>query len=113
MESNTETPEITADELKHRLDRGDELTLVDVREPHEWEIGNLGDYGAHLIPLGELEERTSELDPDSEIVLICRSGNRSGRALGYLRSRGYPRLLNLAGGMLAWSDEVDPSIPKY
>ncbi|HEX2201966.1 MAG TPA: molybdopterin-synthase adenylyltransferase MoeB [Longimicrobium sp.] len=108
-----ETPEITPTELKARLDRGDRLTIVDVREPFEWEIGNLEAHGARLIPLGELPQRAGEIDPDEEIVLQCRSGARSAKALGFLRAQGYPRLLNLKGGILAWSDEVDPSVPKY
>jgi adenylyltransferase/sulfurtransferase len=106
-------PEITPTELKERLDRGDRLTIIDVREPHEWEIGNLEPQGARLIPLGSLPQRLGEIDADEEIVLHCRSGKRSERALELLRSHGYPRLWNLRGGILAWSDEVDPSIPKY
>ncbi|MBA4157756.1 MAG: molybdopterin-synthase adenylyltransferase MoeB [Gemmatimonadetes bacterium] len=108
-----EIPEITPTELKQRLDRGDDLTIIDVREPHEWEIGNLEDHGARLIPLAELPERVDEIGPDEEIVLQCRSGGRSARALELLREHGYSNLLNLKGGILAWSDEVDPSIPKY
>jgi sulfur-carrier protein adenylyltransferase/sulfurtransferase len=108
-----DVPEITVSELKQRLDRGDALTIVDVREPYEWEIGNLGDHGARLIPLAELEERLDEIEPDQEIVLQCRSGARSAKALKFLRGQGYERLHNLKGGILAWSDEIDPSIPKY
>jgi sulfur-carrier protein adenylyltransferase/sulfurtransferase len=106
-------PEITVTELKERLDRGDPITIVDVREPYEWEIGNLGDYGARLIPLAELGERLDEIDPQEEIVLQCRSGGRSAQALKTLRAHGYERLHNLKGGILAWSEEIDPSIPKY
>jgi molybdopterin/thiamine biosynthesis adenylyltransferase/rhodanese-related sulfurtransferase len=113
MANENDVPEITPTELKARLDRGDRLTIVDVREPHEWEIGNLAQHGARLIPLGEVPERVEEIDPEEEIVLQCRSGARSARALRYLREQGYPRLWNLKGGILAWSDEVDPSIPKY
>jgi sulfur-carrier protein adenylyltransferase/sulfurtransferase len=112
-EMSDDVPEITPSELKARLDRGEPLTIVDVREPHEWEIGNLEPYGAKLIPLGELPERHGEIDPAGEVVLHCRSGARSAKALKFLRERGYERLHNLAGGILAWSDEVDPSIPKY
>jgi adenylyltransferase/sulfurtransferase len=100
-------------QLKERLDRGDPLTIIDVREPHEWEIGNLEEYGARLIPLGSLPDRLDEIPRDEEIVLQCRSGARSGKVLSYLREQGYERLHNLRGGILAWSDEVDPSIPKY
>jgi molybdopterin/thiamine biosynthesis adenylyltransferase/rhodanese-related sulfurtransferase len=106
-------PEITPTELKTRLDRGDRLTIIDVREPFEWEIGNLEPYGARLIPLKQVPQRMDEIDPDEEIVLQCRSGARSARAAEYLRQHGYERVWNLDGGILAWSDEVDPSIPKY
>jgi molybdopterin/thiamine biosynthesis adenylyltransferase/rhodanese-related sulfurtransferase len=106
-------PEINPTELKARLDRGDPLIIVDVREPFEWDIGNLGEYGARLIPLGQLPARADEIDPGAEVVLLCRSGVRSAHALEYLHSRGYPRLWNLEGGILAWSDQVDPSIPRY
>ncbi|HEX6069257.1 MAG TPA: molybdopterin-synthase adenylyltransferase MoeB [Longimicrobiaceae bacterium] len=109
----SEIPEMEVTELKKRLDRGDPITVIDVREPYEWDIGNLGSYGARLIPLGELAARVGEIDPSDEIVLQCRSGARSGRALEFMRERGYERLWNLKGGILAWSDEVDPSIPKY
>lgn len=108
-----EIPEITPTELKARLDRGDRLTIIDVREPFEWNIGNLEPQGARLIPLKQLPQRMGEIDPEEEIVLQCRSGGRSAQALEYLRAHGYERLLNLQGGILAWSDEVDPSIPKY
>lgn len=106
-------PEMTVTELKERLDRGDKLTIIDVREPFEWEIGNLEPYGARLIPLASVPERAGEIDPDEEIVMQCRSGGRSAKAAEFLRARGYPRVWNLAGGILAWSDQVDPSIPKY
>ncbi|WP_420129919.1 molybdopterin-synthase adenylyltransferase MoeB [Longimicrobium sp.] len=110
---NADVPEITPTELKERLDRGDKLTIIDVREPFEWDIGNLEAHGARLIPLKQVPQRMEEIDPAGEIVLQCRSGARSAQALGYLRQHGYERLLNLKGGILAWSDEVDPSIPKY
>jgi len=106
-------PEITVTELKERLDRGDKLTIIDVREPFEWDIGNLESHGARLIPLGELPNRIGEISPDDEVVLQCRSGARSGKALELLRGRGYSRLWNLKGGILAWSDQVDSSIPRY
>lgn len=106
-------PAITPVELKERLDRGDRITIIDVREPFEWEIGNLGAHGARLIPLGQLPERADEIDPADEVVLQCRSGARSAHALEYLRAEGYERLWNLDGGILAWADQVDPSIPRY
>ena len=107
------TPEISATELKQRLDRGDALTLIDVREPFEWEIGNLGTYGARLIPMREVAERQAEIDASGEVVVYCRSGNRSGRVVNALMEAGYTRVWNLAGGILGWADAVDPSIPKY
>jgi adenylyltransferase/sulfurtransferase len=113
MANGSEIPEITPAELKQRLDRGDRLTIIDVREPHEWDIANLEEHGSRLIPLGQLEERAGEIDPEQEIVLHCRSGARSANALAALRDRGYARLWNLKGGILGWSDDVDPSLPKY
>ena len=113
MAENQGIPEITPTELKERLDRGDRLTIIDVREPFEWDIGNLGSHGARLIPLKELPARAGEIDPGDEVVLQCRSGARSAQALAVLREKGYPRLWNLKGGILAWADQVDPSIPKY
>jgi adenylyltransferase/sulfurtransferase len=108
-----EVPEITPTELKERLDRGDRLTLIDVREPFEWDIANLEAHGARLIPMQQVPHRMDEIDPAEEIVLYCRSGARSANVLGFLRQHGYERLLNLDGGILAWSDEVDPSVRKY
>lgn len=105
--------EITVADLKARLDRGERPTLIDVREPYEWEIGSLGQYGAKLIPLMQLESRTDELNPDEEIILYCRSGSRSGNAAAFLKQSGFARVLNLKGGILAWGREVDPSIPGY
>ena len=103
-------PEITPAELKERLDRGDDLYILDVREPHEKQIC---DIGGDLIPLGQLARRVSELDSSREIVAYCRSGKRSADAIRFLQQAGFRKLLNLKGGILAWSDEVDPSMPKY
>src|SRR6202050_2684741 len=103
-------PEIAPRELKARLDRGDDLFILDVREPHEFQICNLG---GHLIPLGELSRRVNELDSSREIVAHCRSGKRSAEAVEFLRSAGFRKVLNLKGGILGWSDEVDASVPKY
>ncbi|MFL5381617.1 MAG: ThiF family adenylyltransferase, partial [Longimicrobiaceae bacterium] len=113
MHDDDGIPAITPAELKARLDRGDRISIIDVREPFEWQIGNLEAHGARLIPLGQLPARVDEIDPADEVVLQCRSGGRSAQALEYLRARGYPRLWNLEGGILAWADQVDPSIPKY
>ena len=103
-------PEITPKQLKQRLDRGDDIYILDVREPHEYQICNL--HG-HLIPLGDLPKRVSELDSSREIVAHCRSGKRSAEAVEFLTKAGFRKIWNLKGGILAWSDEVDPSIPKY
>jgi molybdopterin/thiamine biosynthesis adenylyltransferase/rhodanese-related sulfurtransferase len=103
-------PEMTPRELKSRLDRGDNLFILDVREPHEYQICNLG---GHLIPLGEIPKRASELDSSREIVAHCRSGKRSTEAVEFLRKAGFRKIWNLKGGILAWSDEVDPKVPKY
>jgi molybdopterin/thiamine biosynthesis adenylyltransferase/rhodanese-related sulfurtransferase len=105
--------EIGAAELKARLDAGADLDLIDVREPFEWKIFNLGEYGAKLIPLNQLEARLGDLDPEREIVFYCRSGARSGNVTDYLRSQGFDRVRNLVGGILAWGDEVDPETPRY
>jgi len=106
----TSVPEITPRDVKARLDRGDDLYILDVREPHEYQICNLG---GHLIPLGDLSKRASELDSSREIVAHCRSGKRSAEAVEFLQRAGFRKVLNLKGGILAWSDEVDPSVPKY
>ena len=103
-------PEITARELKARLDRGDDLYVLDVREPHEYQICNIK---GHLLPLGELPRRVHELDSSREIVAHCRSGKRSAEAVDFLRKAGFRKIHNLKGGILAWSDEVDPSVAKY
>src|SRR5271169_5932259 len=106
----TSVPEITPRDLKARLDRGDDLYILDVREPHQYQICNLG---GHLIPLGDLSKRVSELDSSREIVAHCRSGKRSAEAVEFLQRAGFRKVLNLKGGILAWSDDVDPSVPKY
>ena len=106
----TNIPEITPMELKSRLDRGDDLYILDVREPHEYQICNLD---GHLIPLGELPRRVHELDSSREIVAHCRSGKRSADAVQFLQKAGFRKIWNLKGGILAWSDEVDPTVPKY
>ena len=106
-------PEITAVELKSRLDRGDALTIIDVREPHEWDIASLGHYGARLIPLGELPRRIREVDASRDVVVHCKAGGRSARALHQLREAGVKRVWNLHGGILAWAADVDPALPRY
>jgi adenylyltransferase/sulfurtransferase len=106
----TAVPEITPRDFKARLDRGDDLYVLDVREPHEYQICNLG---GHLIPLGDLSRRVNELDSSREIVAHCRSGKRSAEAVEFLQKAGFRKIWNLKGGILAWSDEVDPNVPKY
>jgi sulfur-carrier protein adenylyltransferase/sulfurtransferase len=103
-------PEIQPEELKARLDAGDDIFILDVREPHEYQICNLNGY---LIPLGELPKRAHELDSSREIVAHCRSGVRSAKAVTFLQQAGFRKVKNLAGGILAWSDKVDSSVPKY
>jgi adenylyltransferase/sulfurtransferase len=105
-----QVPEMPPRELKSRLDRGDDLYILDVREPHEYQICNIK---GHLLPLGELPRRVHELDSSREIVAHCRSGKRSAEAVDFLRKAGFRKIHNLKGGILAWSDEVDPSVPKY
>jgi sulfur-carrier protein adenylyltransferase/sulfurtransferase len=106
----TNIPEITPRDLKARLDKGDDIYVLDVREPHEYQICNIN---GHLIPLGELPQRVHELDSSKEIVAHCKSGKRSAQAVEFLRGAGFKKIQNLKGGILAWSDEVDPSVPKY
>lgn len=107
-------PEITPAELKARLDAGERVAIIDVREPWEWDVANLGAHGARLVPLNEIPRRMDEIPADTEVVLQCHHGGRSARALEFLRARGHEgRLLNLAGGIHAWSREVDPSVPTY
>jgi molybdopterin/thiamine biosynthesis adenylyltransferase/rhodanese-related sulfurtransferase len=103
-------PEISPKELKARQDRGEDIFILDVREPHEYQICNLN---GKLIPLGELPRRVNELDSSREMVVHCRSGKRSADAIQFLQTAGFKKLLNLKGGVLAWADEVDPAMPKY
>src|SRR6266704_2094768 len=103
-------PEIQVEELKRRLDSGEDVFVLDVREPHEYQICNINGY---LIPLGDLPKRVHELDSSREIVAHCRSGARSAKAVDFLRQAGFKKVHNLAGGILAWADRVDPKMPKY
>ena len=104
-------PVITATELKRKLDAKEDFLFVDVREPYERDIAQIP--GAKLIPLGELPSRMSELDSAQDIVLLCKNGARSAQAVRSLQEAGFARLANVAGGLDAWSAEVDPSVPKY
>ncbi|MGA2147307.1 MAG: molybdopterin-synthase adenylyltransferase MoeB [Bryobacteraceae bacterium] len=103
--------EIDVTELKAKLDRGDNFMLIDVREPHEYQIARIP--GARLIPLGEFPKHVEEFDPDREIAIHCKMGGRSARACAVLRQAGFEKVYNVRGGILAWSDQVDPSVPKY
>jgi molybdopterin/thiamine biosynthesis adenylyltransferase/rhodanese-related sulfurtransferase/molybdopterin converting factor small subunit len=104
--------EITATELKERLDRGDSVQIIDVREPNEYEIARLPD--SKLIPLGQVTSRMSEIDSERETVVHCKMGGRSAKAIEALKRAGFEgRLINLKGGITAWSNDVDPSVPKY
>jgi rhodanese-related sulfurtransferase len=99
-------------ELKARLDRGDKLRLIDVREADEWAFNRIPT--AELIPLSEFQKRgPDELAPEEDIVLYCHHGMRSGRAQGFLKAQGYNNVLNLTGGIDAWATEVDPAVKKY
>ncbi len=103
-------PQMTVRELKRRIDAGEEVQLIDVREPYEFQIAQIG---GTLIPQNDVPQRLSEIDPSREVVVHCRSGARSQRIAEFLKQSGYPSVANLAGGILAWSDEIDPGIQKY
>ncbi len=106
------TGEITATELKQRLDKGDDIQLIDVREANEVAIARIP--GAVHIPLGQVVNRMSEIDPTRETVVHCKMGGRSARAIEALKHSGFRgNLINLKGGITAWSNEVDPTVPKY
>jgi len=104
-------PTMTVRDLKRKIDSGERFVLVDVREPFEYEIASIP--GSKLIPLGELHSRMSELDSADDIVLHCKMGGRSAKALKLLREAGFTKLTNVAGGIEAWAEEIDPSVPKY
>jgi sulfur-carrier protein adenylyltransferase/sulfurtransferase len=103
--------ELTFEDLKRRIDLGEDLFILDVRNPPEYEIGRIP--GSTLIPLPDLPQRVRELDPDREIVVHCKSGQRSAKAIQFLREHGFRNLRNLRGGILAWAERIDPSVPKY
>src|SRR5438128_1256634 len=111
-ETQNTMEEITATELKQRLDHGDDIQIIDVREPHEYEIAQIPN--SRLIPLGQVLGRMNEIDPERETVVHCKMGGRSAKAIETLQRAGFTgRLTNLKGGITAWSDEVDASVPKY
>ena len=104
-------PEMSPHELKRKMDAGEPFELIDVREPFEYEIARIG--GATLIPLGEIFERLDDLSGEQPIVVHCHSGKRSAQAVGLLQQHGFTKVYNLEGGIDAWSDQIDPNVPKY
>jgi adenylyltransferase/sulfurtransferase len=104
--------EITATELKKRMDTGEDVQLIDVRQPDEYDFARI--EGAKLIPLGDIAKRMDELDANRETILHCKAGGRSAKAIEALQKAGYTgELKNLKGGITAWSNEVDSKVPKY
>lgn len=103
-------PQMSVKELKQRLDAGDDVFILDVREPYEYQIANIG---GTLIPQNDVPGRLAEIDPHRDIVVQCRSGSRSQRIAEFLKQAGYTKVANLAGGILAWADEIDPAVKKY
>jgi adenylyltransferase/sulfurtransferase len=111
-EEKPQMEEITATELKQRLDRGDDIQIIDVREQNEYDIARMP--GAKLIPLAQVVERRGEIEESRETVVHCKGGVRSARAIEALQRAGFRgHLVNLKGGITAWSNDVDPSVPKY
>jgi sulfur-carrier protein adenylyltransferase/sulfurtransferase len=103
-------PQITVKELKRRLDAGEDVQLIDVREPYEYQIAQIG---GKLIPQNDVAKRLGEIDASREVVVHCKSGGRSQRIAEFLKQAGYAKVVNVAGGITAWSDEIDPKVPKY
>ena len=103
-------PQLSVTELKHRIDAGEDVFILDVREPYEYQIAQIG---GKLIPQNDVPQRLAEIPRDREIVVQCRSGARSQRIAEFLMQSGYPKVVNLAGGILAWSDQIDPKVQKY
>ena len=103
-------PQLSVKDLKKRMDAGENLFILDVREPFEYQIANIG---GKLIPQNEVPQRLAEIDRDREVIVQCKSGARSQRIAEFLKRSGYPKVANVSGGILAWSDQIDPSVPKY
>jgi adenylyltransferase/sulfurtransferase len=103
-------PQITVKELKRRIDAGEDVYILDVREPWEYKLAQIG---GKLIPQNEVPQRLAEIDRDREVIVQCHRGVRSQRVAEFLKQSGYPRVVNLAGGIHAWSDEIDPKVQKY
>jgi adenylyltransferase/sulfurtransferase len=109
--SETNETETTVAELKEKIDAKDDFFLLDVREPNEYQIGRIP--GSTLIPLGEVPQRVNEIPRDKEIIVHCKMGGRSAKAAAFLRQQGFKSVKNLKGGILDWSDKIDPTVPKY
>jgi molybdopterin/thiamine biosynthesis adenylyltransferase/rhodanese-related sulfurtransferase len=109
-EQDNGVPEISVNELKQKMDHGEDINVLDVREPHEYEVANIG---VRLIPLGDLPQRLVELDQDEYFVVHCKTGGRSAKAVKLLQDAGFHNVYNVKGGITAWSEEIDPSVPKY
>ena len=103
-------PEITVQELKQKMDDGEDINVLDVREPHEYEVANIG---VKLVPLGELPRRLAEFDHNENFAIHCKTGGRSAKAVKLLQDAGFGNVYNVKGGITAWSEEIDPSVPKY
>jgi len=103
-------PQLSVKELKRRIDAGEDVYLIDVREPYEYKIAQIG---GKLIPQDEVPRRLAEIDRDREVIVHCHSGVRSQRIAEFLKQAGYPRVVNLIGGIHAWSEEIDPRVQKY
>ncbi len=112
-DDGTEVPQISPQEMKARLEAGDMIQIVDVREPHEWEISNLENLGAFLVPQNEILDHMGELDMTRDVVVMCRSGVRSANVIRELQKHGFQRLLNLGGGINEWAREIDDRLPIY
>lgn len=102
--------EITVQDLKKMQDENEDFQLIDVREAYEFEIANLG---GELIPQGQVEQNLAKINTDKKVVVHCRSGARSARIVQLLEQKGYTEVYNLKGGIMAWSTEIDPSVPRY
>ncbi len=105
--------DIDVHELKRRIDAGESFQLIDVREDYEWAICNLEEAGARLVPLATLPQAVEGLDTSEPLIVHCRSGPRGDRAVEYLRAAGFDNAVNLAGGILAWAEQIDPAMPRY
>lgn len=112
-EMQAEVPQISPAQLRQMLDAGEPLLLLDVREPFEWEISNLGAQGARLIPMGDVPARIDELNRSEPVVVYCRTGARSDLIARYLVMNGFEKVWNLAGGINAWARTEDPGLRRY